>query len=77
MLYFPTLYLSLYDLQTGDSYEKDIVGAKAIGMKTALLLRDREAASADDKTTYPDADMIWHSLNPQFIEEESNKFLGE
>lgn len=41
-------------LYVGDSYSKDCVGAKAVGMHTALM-------GQTEHTRYPDADLVVHS----------------
>lgn len=63
------------------------MGAKAVGMKTALLVRDEgdtkvniEELRSDEpaiRSKYPDADMIWTSLDPVYVEEMTKKFAQQ
>lgn len=54
-------------LFVGDDYEKDCNGAKAAGMKTMLLRRDR-GFKEEEKTDYPDADICSHVLSVEEYE---------
>jgi dephospho-CoA kinase len=49
-------------LFVGDDYDKDCAGAKAAGMKTMLLSRDK-AVREEDKANFPDADLCCSRLS--------------
>lgn len=59
-------------LFVGDSYDADVLGARAAGVKAALLVRNdlkHNAAEAEDlKRRYPEADLVIANLNPTEFE---------
>jgi len=59
-------------LFVGDSYEKDVLGAQAVGMTGALLLRDNAQMPADAP-----ADLIvFTSLHPEEVELKMDRYLS-
>lgn len=74
-------------LYIGDSYKNDVLGAKNVGICSAMLLRPDVArlnniarslsVDADlesDKVMFHEADMMLHSLDPQEIMKAVNEF---
>lgn len=60
-------------LYIGDDYDNDVVGANALGMHTALLLRDQEWYD-DGKAIKPD--ILFSSLNIDEVTSKLNDYIS-